>query len=45
MSQVSSLHLDSDYKSLLNTLKTQIKSAQFRAALTELVETVSGLTC
>lgn len=34
MSQTLSLHLDSDYKSLLNTLKTQIKSAQFRAALT-----------
>lgn len=34
MPQTLSLHLDSDYKSLLNTLKTQIKSAQFRAALT-----------
>jgi|GEM_PF-6463874 len=33
MSLDLSLHLDPDYKSLLNTIKSQIKSAQFRTAM------------
>ena len=33
MSKEVTLHLDQDYKSFLSALKTQIKSAQFRAAL------------